>query len=245
MSELHTYRITYRPASGDWYSVDVQAFTAADAIEQWRSGELGKGRRLVKVEALPGAPEHPKASSRYEWVSIPLGGKCPDPPIETVRASTPDDRIEALEAALRERTAERAQVRRERDSLIEQIDGLREHLRARTGDLIEVRNLAQTRLDAINLLAWIAWPNGEEVSRGYTYHDLVEAVRKIVAERDELRDAGNRAAGERDALQKRIDAARDRVRFIADSDDRDRLAAILDGRELESKDPAPGKEPKP
>lgn len=47
------------------------------------------------------------------------------------------------------------------------------------------------------------------------------------------------------SLQKRIDAARDRVRFVADSDDRDRLAAILDGRELESKDSAPGRKPKP
>lgn len=239
MSELHTYRLLHVDLRTGLHTGRAleRAFSAADAVTQFRAKNPAESVGPVfEIEPLPDAPTPQQAQAdtpRREWTTIPVGEKSPKPETGTARAATPDDCIKALEAALRERTAERDRLRKERDAMVCAAVGQDPRLGVSVvdvervvRDLGDLRARDKNRLDALDEIADLAWP-GTSRPFAYALAPLVEAVRKMVAERDRLRadaaaalqreqDAHDKyvrsltlsrdaAAGERDALQKRID----------------------------------------
>lgn len=156
MSELHTYRIEFREAAHRRaVTVDIKAFTATEAIVQFRAAHPWDGPMCpLNVEPLPDS--HPAR------VTIPIGGlNAPEPPeFGIARSATPEDRTEALEAALRERTAERDAVRRVADLLVVERDKLR--------NVIGDRDALQKRIEDA-----LGWARGRETADVDQVADLI------------------------------------------------------------------------
>ena len=252
MGDLHTYRITWFRGGGR--QGVVKAFTAADAITQFRVDYPAE--TVDRVEPLPDSPaglsaewkalidkvlgerkptvpgrcftgSEPKSATRpFRWHTVPIRGINLDPPTvaeaeeaeratSTARAATPEDRAEALETALRERTAERDRLRAEVRLLEEAICGDALNREALAADPEKLASVAfKHRTDAAALLGerndlrailddiaaiedLLGLPRAHLATRARANNDRIRALEQtraeLIAERDKLRR-------ERDAL---------------------------------------------
>ena len=256
MGDLHTYRITWIRGGGR--QGVVKAFTAADAITQFRVDYPAE--TVDRVEPLPDSPaglsaewkalidkvlgerkptvpgrcftgSEPKSATRpFRWHTVPIRGINLDPPTvaeaeeaeratSTARAATPEDRAEALETALRERTAERDRLRAEVRLLEEAICGDALNREALAADPEKLASVAfKHRTDAAALLGerndlrailddiaaiedLLGLPRAHLATRARANNDRIRALEQtraeLIAERDQLRR-------ERDALRETV-----------------------------------------
>lgn len=153
----------------------------------------------------------------------------------TARQPTAEDRIGALEAALRERTEEAVRLSSENVELYAAIFGHAYSSITHEQAVAEARQLraerdslhtrGENRRSALNDIAAVIWPNTPLV---YMLADLVEAVQKMRTERDNIRAEHERLRRERDTSQTMLDRARARSEEAARDHDteRDRLIKI-------------------
>lgn len=244
MSELHKYRIHVTTGTGGTTTTDESAFTAADALTQFRAQVRGD-YSVYKVEPLPDAPEPRRGDGSRavaEWQGFPvvLGGpKRPEAKGDHLRrewATIPTGKLDSAEPSEFQRqnvelhaaifghafgsvtheqaVAEAKRLRAETQTLKFE----RDHSRQAAEDHFkEVRAL----VDAITgspdpgnhtspgAAMRIARETREKRDRLRAERDALQRMNEagsseVVAEMEKTRHAQR----ERDALQKRIDAAK-------------------------------------
>lgn len=187
MSELHTYRILYSATDGTlWDRTDI-AFSAEDALTQFRVVcPTGNVKGIVPVPDKPAVPDERADAERVPVIRRPETTTFAQDLQQAreylqARGILPSDRVEGLESELRKRTEERDYAH---------------------------RMLAEARRHREALMAAIYGPGGEP-KRIVSPDDAVAAAARIARETREERDRLGRAVLESDAECMRLRADRD------------------------------------